>query len=101
MFVKFNHPWGKYLPGDVANIELTLSRRLVGTGIVEYRADKGIKTTPEFANDEPEPEKQPEPKKEPEPKEEPEEEVEEPVKAKKKVPKRKYTKPEKAVKIEK
>ena len=93
MFVEFKHAWGRHGIGDIADIEHTLSRRLVGMGIVEYKTELGKKTTPEFKV-----EPKPEPKEEP--KEEPEKEVEEPVKVKKK-PKRKYTKPEKAVKIEK
>jgi len=93
MFVEFKHLWGRHSIGDIANIEQTLARRLVGMGIVEYKTDLSKKTTPEFKV---EPKPEPEPEKEPESKEE----VEEPVKAKK-VPKRKYTKPEKAVKIEK
>ena len=99
MFVKFNHVWGRHAIGAVADIELTLSRRLVGMGICEYKTDLKPKTTPDFQNVVEEPEKEPE--KEPDKKEEPEpEKVEEPVEDKK-PPKRKYTKPEKAVKIEK
>ena len=95
MFVKFNHVWGRHAIGAVADIELTLSRRLVGMGICEYKTDLKPKTTPDFQNVVEEPEKEPDKKEEPEP-----EKVEEPVEDKK-PPKRKYTKPEKAVKIEK
>ena len=100
MFVKFNHPWGRYIPGDVANIELTLSRRLVGTGICDYREDKGMKTTPDFVVEEPVVSPSEELVEEPVVEEVEVEEKPKPV-TEKKTPKRKYTRPEKAVSIEK
>ena len=99
MFLKFNHAWGKNGVGDIAEIELTLSRRLVGMGIAEYITDLKPRTTPDF-NVVEEPVVEEASSSGPAP----EEEVEEPVKEEapvKKPVKRKYTRPEKAVKIEK
>jgi len=93
MFVKFNHTWGKYFPGDVAEIELTLSRRLQGMGICEYKTDMHKKTTPEIIIEEPVVEEVEEKEVEVEEKPEPVEE--------KTPPKRKYKRTEKAVSIEK
>lgn len=100
MFVKFNHNWGRYGIGDVANIEQTLSRRLVGMGLAEYKTDMSKRTSPEAEKEEaPKVEKKPEPEEE---KIEPEKEKVEPEEEKpKKKPKRTYKRPEKAVTLEK
>jgi len=97
MFLKFNHAWGKNGVGDIAEIELTLSRRLVGMGIAEYITDLKPRTTPDF-NVVEEPVVEEASASDPAPEEEVEEVEEAPVK---KPVKRKYTRPEKAVKIEK
>ena len=99
MFVRFLSKWGGHKPGDVARVEQTLARRLVGMGKATFELSETKRTTPEIK-----PVKKVEPKKEEKPKKVEPKKVEPKDEEEKSKPKRKpqrtYKKPEKAVTID-